>query len=144
MRDCAALTDSIHAGLDTTKEARSLLEQGIGDALLLDDERGLQGFALCHSGPGSEIGSGRCYLKFAAVRGDAGEAGLARLLAACQQYANERAARRLVLGVSSGRGRAYRQLLAQGFAIDQAGVSMHRPNDVGYDRDEVFVLDDWR
>ncbi len=141
IEDCASLTDSIHAGLDVRREMHSLLSQGFGDTLLVDGEHGLEAFAVCHHGAGSETGTGRAYLKFAAARdGDA----LQRLLEACEASAAAHRAHRLVLGVSAARGRAYRQLLQSGFRIDQSGVSMHRPNDCAYDRDEVFILDDWR
>ncbi len=51
---------------------------------------------------------------------------------------------RLTLGVNTARRDAYRHLLASGFRTDDVGVTMHRPDDEGYDRPEVHLLDDWR
>ncbi|WP_269321030.1 hypothetical protein [Fischerella sp. PCC 9605] len=41
---------------------------------------------------------------------------------------------------------AIRQLQARdrGFRAEIIGVAMHRPNEAGYNRPDVFVLDDWR
>ena len=44
-----------------------------------------------------------------------------------------------------GRHEAYRALLARGFRIEIQGVTMHRrPNEPGYDRPDVYIIDDWR
>ena len=68
IEECSALTDAIHDGLDVRRELLSLRDQGFGDTLLVDDDRGLAAFAACHQGAGSEIGTGRAYAKFAAAR----------------------------------------------------------------------------
>jgi hypothetical protein len=41
--------------------------QGLGDTVLLAEADRFAGFAVCHSGGGSEAGSGACYVKFGAV-----------------------------------------------------------------------------
>jgi hypothetical protein len=46
--------------------------------------------------------------------------------------------------VNTARHEAHRRLLGAGFRVDTAGVSMHRPNEPGYDRADLYVLDDWR
>ncbi len=35
-------------------------------------------------------------------------------------------------------------MLARGFRMDFIGIAMHRHNAPGYDRPDVFVVDDWR
>jgi len=35
-------------------------------------------------------------------------------------------------------------MLERGFRTDIQGVTMHRPNEPGYSRVGVYVLDDWR
>ncbi len=35
-------------------------------------------------------------------------------------------------------------MLRRGFRIDILGVTMHRPDEPGYSRPEMFVIDDWR
>ena len=62
---------------------------------------------------------------------------------------NEGLARRrhlpkLVAGVNLGRHRAYRKMLAAGFRTELQGVTMHRPNELGYDRSTTYLIDDWR
>lgn len=145
LQSCADLTGSIYEGLDVRQEICAVQAQQLGDALLISDELGLAGFAVCHCGPGSEAGSDRCYVKFAAVRSGAqAEARLEILLRACDAFAAHNQASRLVAGVSAGRSRAYRAMLRLGFRTDQTGVSMHKPDAVGYDSEDVFILDDWR
>lgn len=45
-----------------------MLNQGLGDTVLVDDGSGLQGVAACHIGARTEAGGGNCYVKFACVR----------------------------------------------------------------------------
>ncbi len=47
-------------------------------------------------------------------------------------------------GVSLARDDAYRAMRGAGFRTQLQGVCMHRPNEPGYHRAGVFVIDDWR
>jgi hypothetical protein len=51
---------------------------------------------------------------------------------------------RLVAGVNTARHEAYRLMLERNFRTEIQGVSMHRPNEAGYNRPGVFLIDDWR
>ena len=42
------------------------------------------------------------------------------------------------------RHEAYRRILDRGFRTDLQGVAMHRPNEPGYNRPGVYLIDDWR
>jgi GNAT superfamily N-acetyltransferase len=142
---CAAVTDAIHPGLDVRGEIAAVLDQGLGEVVLVGELDTPRGFAVCHAGPGTEAGSGIVYVKFAAVRpGPGAGRAFAALVAACQGYAAEVGAARVTLGVNTARHEAYRALLAEGFRTDLPGVTMHRPNEPGYDREDVLLLDDWR
>ena len=89
--------------------------------------------------------SGTCYLKFATVRsGLAAERHFEKSLKSCEEFAVSKRATRLVAGVNSGRSQAYRGLLSHGFRTEFQGVAMHRGNDAGYNREGVFLIDDWR
>jgi predicted N-acetyltransferase YhbS len=72
LADCASLTNSIYPGLDVSREIRTCHEQRLGDTVLLDDG---SGFAICHVGPGTEAGTGICFIKFCG-----GPAGVAELI----------------------------------------------------------------
>jgi predicted N-acetyltransferase YhbS len=145
LRACRELTDALYDGLDLEREIRAVNAQGLGDTVMLWDTAGLTGFAVCHCGPGSEAGSGVCYVKFGAVRpGSAAPTAFDRLLAACEAFAAARGLTRLVAGVNTGRSEAYRQMIARGFRTEMQGVAMQRPNEPGYNRPEVYLLDDWR
>ena len=50
----------------------------------------------------------------------------------------------VVLAQDMARYEAYRHLVGRGFRTEIQGVTMHRPNEPGYSRAGVFVLDDWR
>jgi GNAT superfamily N-acetyltransferase len=142
---CRDLTNAVFEGLDVTREIRAVADQGLGDTVLLWDNSRLAGLAVCHCGPGTEAGSGTCYVKIGAARpGISSEAWFTALLSSVEQLAHARGLSRLVAGVNTGRDGAYRTMLNHGFRTDMLGVSMHRPNDEGYSRTGVFVLDDWR
>jgi len=142
---CRQLTDSIYKGLDLTSEIEAVAKQKLGDTVLLWKGDQLTGIAVCHCGPGTEAGSGTCYVKFGAVRsGESGEADFERLLDGCEQMAANRNLSRLFAGVNTARHEAYRQMLARGFRTDIQGVVMSKPNEAGYNRPGVYLIDDWR
>ena len=144
LRACRDVTDAIFEGLDVGHEIRATAAQALGDTVLLHDDSELVGFAVCHCGAG-EAGSGACFVKFAAVR-PGPEAGdlFERLLDACEALAGERGLQRMVAGVNVARHDAYRRLLARGYRVWLEGVIMQRPNEPGYCRPDVYVIDDLR
>jgi len=145
LKDCAAITGSLLDGLDVGSEIRAVQKQALGDTLLLDESGTLRGLAVCHVGSGTEAGSGVCYVKFAAVRpGPQAAAEFERLLDLCERYAAARGVGQLVAGVNAAREGAYRAMLGHGFRTFIQGVAMQRPNEAGYNRPEVFAIDDWR
>lgn len=142
---CAAVTDAILPGLDVGGEITAVLDQRLGDVVLVGEPEAPSGFAVCHTGPGTEAGTGVAYVKFAAVRpGPQAGTRFDALLTACQGWAAAVGATRVTVGVNTARHDAYRHLLAAGFRTDLPGVTMHRPNAPAYDRPEVLLLDDWR
>jgi GNAT superfamily N-acetyltransferase len=140
------LTDRVFPGLDLGREIAAVIEQEIGDTLLLRRQGTLEGIAVCHRGAGSEAGSDACYVKFAAARpGEGAEARFEALLDACEAYAAESGLGRLVAGVDTGRLDAYRRLLARGFGIERVGLSMRlRPEAPDFDTPAHYVIDDRR
>jgi hypothetical protein len=85
-------------------------------------------------------------VKFGAVRpGPPGSAErFAALLDACGDLAVGSGMGNLVAGVNLGREEAYRAMLERGFKTQIQGVTMHRPNEPGYSRPGLYILDDWR
>jgi N-acetylglutamate synthase-like GNAT family acetyltransferase len=145
LQECRSLTDSIFEGLDVSREIQAAQVQSLGDTVLLVDDGDLRGFAVCHWGPGTEAGSGSCYIKFAAVRpGKTTAADLDRLLDACERLAAGVGMRRLIAGVNTARHGAYEGLRARAFRTEIQGVAMHRPFVPGYNRPDAYVIDDWR
>jgi hypothetical protein len=145
LKACGELTGAIYDGLDVSGEIRAVASQDLGDTVLLRDDSGLAGFAVCHRGSGTEAGSDACYVKFGAIRPgpDAGR-NFERLLDACEALAAAEGMQVLIAGANMGRHEAYRTLLARGFGIEIQGVTMHRPNEPGYNRPDVYIIDDWR
>jgi hypothetical protein len=101
--------------------------------------------AICHCGAGSEAGGGACYIKFGAVApGPDAALQFERLLDACESLAAESGLQRLEGGVNAGRRDAWRRMQARGFRPDFIGVAMHRGHRAGYNRPDVYAIDDWR
>ena len=139
------LTDAVYPGLDVTREIESVLSQGLGDVVLIEDTAALQGVAICHIGAGTEAGGGNCYVKFGAVRpGQHAARHFELLLDACYRLAADRGAIGLAVGANAGRDKAWKALAQRGFRTGMQGVSMHRPNEAGYSHSDSYLIDDWR
>jgi hypothetical protein len=142
---CRTLTEELYEGLDLRAAIRAVAAQGVGDTVFMWDGGRLCGFAICRYGPRSEAGAGNCLVRFGAVRpGPNAARHFDLLLDACQRLAADAALSQLWVGVNTARHNACRQLLARGFRTEIQGVTMHRPNDAGYDREDALILDDWR
>lgn len=137
---CRALTESIYPGLDLTLEIMAVKELSLGDTVLVTEGLDLLGFAVCHAGPGTEAGGDKCFVKFGAA--STAEA-LDRLMANCTSYASNKGLKSLETNVNAGRTRAWEKLLASGFHMNFATVTMSRPAFRGYDNGDVFVVDRW-
>jgi GNAT superfamily N-acetyltransferase len=156
---CRLLTNSVYHGLDLRREILAVNKQKLGDTILLhgnnqnknmtnidDDGDTLAGLAICHCGAGSEAGSGVCYIKFGLVIPSDGysEENFKNLLNAASLLAKERHLSKIVAGVNTERSKAYSYMVEDGFQADIQGVAMHRPNEPGYNRSDVYLIDDWR
>jgi GNAT superfamily N-acetyltransferase len=141
---CGELTSAIYDGLDVSHEIRATCAHHLGDTVLLADDSGIAGLAVCHCRAG-EAGSDACFIKFGAVRPgrDAGER-FEQLVAACEDVARQHAAARIVAGVNAARHDAYRRLLGRGYRAWLQGVIMQMPNEPGYCRRDAYVIDDLR
>lgn len=139
------LTDGLFPGLDVTAEAADLAAHGLGETLLIERGGRLDALALCHFGPGSEASEGQLYVKFAAARGGKNaHRRFQRLLAACEAHAALRGAAQIVAGTNTGRAEAYEIMQRAGFRTVMNAVAMTRPATDGYNRPEIFAIDDWR
>jgi GNAT superfamily N-acetyltransferase len=142
---CGRLTGAIFDGLDIGSEIRAIAKQQLGETILLFDDGRLVGLAACHHGPGTEAGSDTCYIKFGAVLpGAAASRYFDRLLDACEELAAVKGLSRLVAGSNTARHEAYRSMRTRGFRTELQGVAMQRRNEAGYNRPDVYVIDDWR
>lgn len=142
---CRDLTDAVYDGLDLSDEIEAVAAFALGETVLLWADGRLAGFAVCHFGAGTEGGSGCCYLKFAAARpGACAAAHFIQLLNACEALARERGLGTLVGGTNLARAEAYGLMREHGFATTMQGVAMQRPNQEGYNRAGMYVIDDWR
>lgn len=140
---CRAVTTAIYPGLDLAREIAAVAAQRLGDTVLLMEGGTVAGFAVCHFGAGTEAGGGRCLVKFGAVRPGAA-ADFERLVDSCEALAGSVRAERIVAAVNCSRRAAYHALQARGYRADMNGLAMHRPDEPGYSRPDIFALDDWR
>jgi hypothetical protein len=142
---CKELTDRIYGGLDLGIEIRSVDSQKLGDTVMIHGGGSLAGFAICHCGAGTEAGSGNCYVKFGvAASGQGSKEHFERLLDACEAFAHLQGLPRITAGVNTARHGAYRSMISRGFHPDMQGVVMDRPDEPGYNRKDVYLIDDWR
>src|SRR2546425_724374 len=144
LQTCAGLTNAVYPGLDVRREIQAVDTQSLGETLLVHEGKRLVAFAVCHCGPGTEGGSGTCYVKFGAVHpGPNAPKTFDTLLDACQDLAAARGLKKVVAGANLAREEAYRAMVARGFRTAFQGVAMERGGP-GYNRPGVFVIDDWR
>jgi predicted N-acetyltransferase YhbS len=142
---CRELTGAVYDGLDLQREIEAVEALRLGESILVWDDDTLVALAVCHHGAGTEGGSASCYVKFGAARpGPRAAEHFGWLLDACEAHAAAGRLPRLAAGVNLARDEAYRQMRGRGFRTDRQGVAMHRGNDAGYNRPDVFVIDDWR
>jgi hypothetical protein len=76
--------------------------------------------------------------------GSGGATDFNHLLDACASFAREAGRANLVAGTNLARYEVYRCMLARGFRTEMQGVTMHKPNEGGYSRPGLFIIDDWR
>jgi GNAT superfamily N-acetyltransferase len=140
------VTEQIYEGLDLGAEVRNVQARKLGDtALMWDGDSRLAGFAVCLWGPSSEAGAGSCLVKFGAVRPGPGvEDRFTTLIDACSDLALASGMPNVLAAVNLAHEDAYRHLLMRGFRTQIQGVTMHRPNEPGYSRPGLYVIDDWR
>jgi GNAT superfamily N-acetyltransferase len=145
LRACRGITDKIYDGFDVGREVRAVQAQRLGDTVLLWDRDTLVGFGVCHCGPGTEAGTDTCLIKVGAIRpgSNAGQ-NFDELLDACEAFSSSRGLSRLSAGTNLAREDSYLRMRAKGFRTDFQGVAMQRYNDPGYNRADVYVIDDWR
>ena len=145
LQACRELTSFIYDGLDLSREILAVDKQHLGDTLLIWNGAQLVGLAICHVGPGTEAGSGKCYIKFGCARSGPGATReFRRLINSCREFALSAGAKTLTAGMNLARLDAYREMLQAGFRSTVQGVAMQRDADPGYNRPDVFVIDDWR
>jgi GNAT superfamily N-acetyltransferase len=141
-----ALTDEIYPGLDLRGEIRTVAARELGDTLLLwDGPSRLGAFAICHWGPASEAGADTLFIKFGVARSGPGAGDrFAALLDAAGALAASVGMGHVLAGINAGRADAYKGMMARGFRARVNVVTLHRPNEPGYSRPDVYALDDWR
>ena len=149
LADCRAVAETIHPGLDLSREIQAVADLGLGDTLVLRRDGAAVGFAVCHHGADTEASSARLMVKFAAVRADddndrAAAENFDRLVAACEGLAAARGAPEIVAGTNSGRAGAYGALRRAGYRTFMNGIAMLRPDTDGYNRPDRYVIGDWR
>src|SRR5262249_46127251 len=137
---CRAVTGALYEGFDLEREIRSAEQQSLGDTVLVLEDSEVVGVAVCHTGPGTEAGSGNCYVKVGAVApGPGAECRFTRLLDACETFAGARGAIQITAGVNLSRHEAYRVMLKRGYRTMLQGVAMERENRSAYNREGVYL-----
>ena len=138
------LTETIYPGLDVSAEIRATRALSLGDTIIVRRGSESLGFAVCHAGPGTEAGSGACFVKFGMVDPTRyPDQAFAELIRGCESYAAARGAEKITTSVSTARREAYRSMLDHGFKLSSTKVAMASPDVFSYDRPGIYVLDRW-
>jgi ribosomal protein S18 acetylase RimI-like enzyme len=140
-----ALTGRIYRGLDLTKEIEIVDGLALGDTLVLEKDGGVLGFAICHTPGVSEAPQGALYVKYLAIDpARRRPEHFVQLLGACEEFGVSVTCQRIIAPVYTGYWRAYQTMLASGYHVDMLMLRMKRGKNDDYEREEDFVLDDWR
>ncbi len=140
-----AVTNKLYRGLDLTKEIEIVNGLGLGDTLVLEKDRVVIGFAICHTPGASEAPQGTVYIKYAAIDpARRRPEHFAQLLTAAEEFGVAAGCQRIIAPVYTPYWRAYQTLLASGYQMEMLMIRMKRGKSVDYEREEDFVLDDWR
>lgn len=121
------ISDSLHPGLDYSREVTAIDEHGFGKTLLATDRAGaVEGFAIVRTAPFREDDtSGRAYVHVLAVRDEAHDEGvLLRLLGGVWSATTKLGFSKVVTGLSARHSRALRLLLGSGFRCVRAAIRM--------------------
>jgi hypothetical protein len=93
----------------------------------------------------SEAPQGALYVKYLAIDpARRRPEHFVQLLSACEDFGVHAACQRIIAPVYTGYWRAYQTLLASGYHVDMLMLRMKRGKHDDYEREEDFVLDDWR
>lgn len=142
---CRHIANATFEGLDLTADIAAVAAQGLGETLLLTEGERIAGFAVCHTGKGSEVGSQTFLVKLAFIRPGPGAIDrLRRLLSSAEALATRAGAARAVVGVNVARRDSYRLLKTMGYRTFMNGIDMLRPDRPGFNLPEIVALDDWR
>ncbi|GFE71659.1 GNAT family N-acetyltransferase [Chroococcus sp. FPU101] len=145
LKETQNLTDAIYDGLNLSKEIEAVDSLKLGDTVMLWDNDRLLGFAVCHCGADTEAGYNTCFIKFGAIRpGNQSQKHFEQLVNLCEAFGFAQGLTKLQAGVNTSRYQAYQTMLNLGFRTEITGVAMQKPNKSGFNRPDVFVLDDWR
>jgi GNAT superfamily N-acetyltransferase len=140
-----ALTGKLYRGLDLTKEIEIVNGLSLGETLILEKDRGVVGFAICHAPGVSEAPHGALYVKYAAIDpGRRRPEHFVQLVAACEEYGVQMGCQRIIAPVYTAYWRAYTTLLASGYQMDMLMIRMKRGKGVDDENEDDLVLDDWR
>jgi predicted N-acetyltransferase YhbS len=145
MQKFRRLTNLIYRGMDVGKEVEIVDGLALGDTLILERGRDLQGFAIYHTPGVSEAPQGSLYIKFLALDpGTKKPEHFRQLLAALEGVAQGAGFQRVIAPVYTCYWSAYHGLLESGYNLDLTMVRMKCGKLEDYEDAGDFVLDDWR
>jgi predicted N-acetyltransferase YhbS len=143
--DARAVAETVYPGLDLSRDIRAVDDLRRGDTVLIARDGAVAGFAVCQHGPRTDGGSGQLLITFGAAKsGPQAPGSFAHLLRACEAVAAARGAPKVHAGTNVGRAGAYRLMQQLGYRTWMNGIIMNRGDDPGYNRPEVYAIDDWR
>eukprot|EP01116_Phalansterium_solitarium_P025367 TRINITY_DN9666_c0_g1_i1.p1 TRINITY_DN9666_c0_g1~~TRINITY_DN9666_c0_g1_i1.p1 ORF type:complete len:312 (+),score=85.45 TRINITY_DN9666_c0_g1_i1:116-1051(+) len=137
------LTNSVLDGFDVSREIEAALQKKeLATVLFTMGSSGeVAAFAVVHHGPGSEAGSTKLYVKFAAA---SNADSFGAIVEAAETCARRKGFTTVEAGSNLARTEAHDLLLSKGFEPKIIGVACQSHNDHLYNRPGRFIIDDWR
>lgn len=141
VKECRALTDSVLAGYDFSREIQLTEELALGDTIMLMEGDSLAGFALCHSVP---LVEGRVreelrVLKLVARSDDQFDS----LVTVLSDHARRSGTRRVALRMQGQYPAAYRRLMRRGARVRWSDLRMTLDGHAEPVAERGIVLSNW-
>ncbi len=151
LADMDELTNSVYPGLSLANEAKNSVpsqsghQHFIAETVLAYDLSILRAFAICPI-PSVEAPPERrsVYAKFGITYSSDDCQTLDILFGSLEKYAELIGATKIRASTNTARRICYKNMQTRGFRVEGYGIAMIRPDSTAYNREDCFVLDDWR
>lgn len=155
IKKCKKLTNDVHDGLDLSIEINAVLDLGLGFIVFVRNKMNhnddIDGFAVVHYGKGTEAGSNKSFIKFAVSKDETSFQELLNTIEKCVIDIGDIDV--ITGGMNLGRSKAFDIMFNKckykyspliGVALERNSDQFINDEYQGYNKSDVFIIDDWR